>query len=78
VPGRDGIIIKIMLLVKVISGTMVPLAPVEDSCDVSYQLFFDEFEVRGKNLDVLLLSVDGGNLVADLGAVVKLRARDLR
>lgn len=36
--------------------------PTEDSCDVSYEFWFDYFEVRGRNFPDAKLGADGGGL----------------
>lgn len=48
--------------------------PDEDSCDVSYRLILDRFEVRGRNFLDVKLGADGGGLKKEIegcGALTK-------
>lgn len=40
--------------------------PDEDSCDVSYRLILDRFEVRGRNFLDVKLGADGGGLKKEI------------
>ncbi len=54
-----------------VAATPTPVAPtptpVTDSCDVSYKVAFDTYEIRGKNFDEAKLGKDGSGLKKQLG-----------